>query len=436
MSDSFEETPQKQPVDADEEPVSSPPEAVVEDEDEAGDAPPAQVEDPEEEEAVEANPPPPVVAPAATADPAPEEPRAAAAPAATTAQPVTSSHNNNDTSIRSDDGVSPSRQHYDSGYSDTDPSSPERNNAPVPVTRNEAASRPPVGSAANVARSNNNATPTYGRGGDHNTSARGGGYSPMRSQAGSRGGVDPSSQRNRPPLVASISYPARQEGLTVADFLDPSKPLVKSTLALTKPRGPSFAEEASSDARKQVHSEKRMQTAIMSSQILAQRNNERKYLKAQYEFEREKKIAERAIYHKERCMQWTQRLAANPLGVDLVADNERIEEEAYIREKEDKHRKSVAERRKQRIKRAIIVKALAEVPLLEKARKEKRELVEGEKREKALRDVQRVEAIQQRKLLDQELMARERQAKLDQRMMSSAASNGNGEGQRAHSVSR
>eukprot|EP00455_Lapot_gusevi_P014437 TRINITY_DN1720_c0_g2_i4.p1 TRINITY_DN1720_c0_g2~~TRINITY_DN1720_c0_g2_i4.p1 ORF type:complete len:235 (-),score=35.43 TRINITY_DN1720_c0_g2_i4:279-953(-) len=222
-----------------------------------------------------------------------------------------------------------------------------------------------------------------------------------------------------------------------ADFLDPSKPLVKSTLPLTKPRGPSFAEESSSDARKQVHSEKRMQTAIMSSQILAQRNNERKYLKAQYEFEREKKIAERAIYHKERCMQWTQRLTANPLGVDLVADNERIEEEAYIREKEEKHRKSVAEKRKQRIKRAIIVKALAEVPLLEKARKEKRDLVEGEKREKALRDVQRVEAIQQRKLLDQELMARERQAKLDQRMMSSAASNAaQQQPQRTSSVSR
>jgi hypothetical protein len=419
MSDSFEETPQKQHAGAEEETPIVPPEQPVEDVEEPEDAP--------EDEAPAAHPAP-APAPAA-ADPEPEEPRApapaaAAAPTTATAAPV-SNHNN---TTLSDDETSPTRNHNDSGYSDTDPSSPERG-AAAPANN-----RLPVGSAANVARSNN-ATPTYAKGGnDHNNhSSRGAGYSPMRSQAGSRAG-DPSAQRNRPPLVASISYPARQEGLTVADFLDPSKPLVKSTLPLTKPRGPSFAEESSADARKQVHSEKRMQTAIMSSQILAQRNNERKYLKAQYEFEREKKIAERAIYHKERCMQWTQRLTANPLGVDLVADNERVEEEAYIREKEERHRKSVAEKRKQRIKRAIIVKALAEVPLLEKARKEKRELVEGEKREKALRDVQRVEAIQQRKLLDQELMARERQAKLDQRMMSSA-SNAQ-QSQRSGSVSR
>lgn len=249
--------------------------------------------------------------------------------------------------------------------------------------------------------------------------------SPNRSNAGSRNDgrlpqLASSTRRSRLPLVASVSYPARQEGLTVADFLDPSKPLVKSTAPLTKPRGPSFADESTADVRKQHHAEVRMHSAITSSQITAQRNNERKYLKAQYEFEREKKIAERAIYHKERCMQWQQRLGVSPLAVDLVADNERIEEEAYIREKEEKHRQAVAERRKQRIKRAIIVKALAEVPLLEKARKEKRELVDGEKREKALRDVQRVEAIQQRKILDQELMLKERQAKLDQRILSSS----------------
>eukprot|EP00331_Platyophrya_macrostoma_P011623 CAMPEP_0176429750 /NCGR_PEP_ID=MMETSP0127-20121128/13879_1 /TAXON_ID=938130 /ORGANISM="Platyophrya macrostoma, Strain WH" /LENGTH=415 /DNA_ID=CAMNT_0017811579 /DNA_START=76 /DNA_END=1323 /DNA_ORIENTATION=+ len=253
------------------------------------------------------------------------------------------------------------------------------------------------------------------------------GNSPNRQQAGSRASatgkiphIAGSIRRAHQPLIAAVSYPPRQEGLTVADFLDPSKPLVKSTVPLTKPKAPSFIDDAALDTRKQHHTEVRMHTAIASSQILAQRNNERKYLKAQYEFEREKKIAERAIYHKERCLQWQQRLSSNPLAVDLVADNERIEEEAYVREKEERHRRAVADRRKQRIKRAIIVKALAEVPLLEKARKEKRELVDGEKREKALRDVQRVEAIQRRKLLDQELMLKERQAKLDQRILSTS----------------
>lgn len=420
MSDSFEETPQKHT-----------------DED--------QQQGPEETEQV----------PAAATDPD-ENPHAepAEAPVEDPAPERSQTHHDADDSMpanvtASDDGRAP-HTNDDTGYSETDPSSPERearNEEPAAMkasgSRNVSAAEgprsiaAPVGSATNAARSHGGATTPSGQSrGGHHHSVRSdhGGYSPGRSQAGSRAGDHSANRSQRPPLVASVSYPSRQEGLTVADFLDPSKPLVKSTQPLTKPRGPSFAEESSADARKQAHAERRMQTAIMSSQILAQRNNERKYLKAQYEFEREKKIAERAIYHKERCMQWTQRLNANPLGVDLVADNERIEEEAYIREKEERHRKSVAERRKQRIKRAIIVKALAEVPLLEKARKEKRELVEGEKREKALRDVQRVEAIQQRKLLDQELMARERQAKLDQRMMSSTANAA--AGQRSGSVSR
>ena len=228
------------------------------------------------------------------------------------------------------------------------------------------------------------------------------------------------SQKRSHTPIAAVSYPPRVDGLTVADFLDPSQPLVKSSIPLTKPKGPSFVEDTTAKERKQRHAEKKMHSAITSAQINSQRMNERKFLKAQYEFEREKLLAERSIYHKERTHQWSQRLSASPLGVDLVADHERIDEENYIREREELRRRAAAERKKQRIKRAIIVKALSEVPLLEKARKEKRALVEGEKREKALRDVQRVEAIQERKIKDQDLMAKERQAKLDQRIMTSA----------------
>ena len=222
--------------------------------------------------------------------------------------------------------------------------------------------------------------------------------------------------------IAAIRYPARQDGLTVADFLDASKPLVKSSVPLTRPKGPSFVEDNYVEHRKSKLAEQKMQSAMHTAQINSQRVNERKYLKAQYEFEREKQLAERAIYHKERVTQWANRFGANPLAVDLVADNERIEEEAYVREMEDRRRKTIAERKKQKIKRAIIVKALAEVPLLEEARRQKRELVEEEKRDKALRDVQRVEAIQEKKLKDQELLSKERQAKLDQRIMTSSGS--------------
>lgn len=308
--------------------------------------------------------------------------------------------------------------HYDSDHS------PERDASPTQHQQSSADHNEASRRSADAhrdhddRRSNNSMTPVL-QNSQNNKHA--GGNSVSRRSAPSPSGHNSSSRlppvHKTGPLVATVSYPARQEGLTVMDFLDPSKPLVKSTQPLTKPKGPSFVDESKADERKQHHAETRLQSAMLSAQINAQRQNERKYLKAQYEFEREKKIAERSIYHKERCQQWSQRLGASPLAVDLVADNERIEEEAYIREREEKRRAAAAERRKQRIKRAIIVKALAEVPLLEKARKEKRELVEGEKRDKALRDVQRVEAVQERKLSDQELMVKERQARLDQRAM-------------------
>lgn len=238
------------------------------------------------------------------------------------------------------------------------------------------------------------------------------------------GGNNNSSTRRRAakhPPIATISYPPRDPNLTVADFLDPSKPLVKSTLPLTKPKGPSFVEETTADQRRLQRAEHKMHSAIKTTNLNAQRLNERRYLKAQYEFEREKKLAEKAIYHRERTSLWSQRLAASPLAVDLVADNERIEEEAFVREREERHRRLLAEKKKRRIKNEIIVKALAEVPLLEEARRQKREMLDEERREKALRDVQRVEAIQERKQRDIEQLQHERQSKLDQRVMGSSA---------------
>lgn len=227
-------------------------------------------------------------------------------------------------------------------------------------------------------------------------------------------------QRKRLPprsgAVATVSYPGERQ-VAVADILDPTKPLVKSNKPLTRPLGPSFVEDSTAEERRQRRLRQKASSTERTASISEQRDNERRYLKAQQEFEREKRLAERAIYHRERVSQWSTRLGASPLGVDLVADHERIDEEAFVRQREEKRRQALAEKRKRRIKNEIIVKALAEVPLLEEARRQKREMLEEERREKAQRDVQRVEAIQARKLRDMALMKEERQAKLDQRLM-------------------
>eukprot|EP01062_Namystynia_karyoxenos_P075717 TRINITY_DN7335_c0_g1_i1.p2 TRINITY_DN7335_c0_g1~~TRINITY_DN7335_c0_g1_i1.p2 ORF type:complete len:261 (+),score=116.03 TRINITY_DN7335_c0_g1_i1:74-784(+) len=219
------------------------------------------------------------------------------------------------------------------------------------------------------------------------------------------------------PPIGAVTYPPITPGLTVADFLDTSKPLLRSNKPPTKPAGPSFIDDTEQERRRLARTEKKVVNAVHTSKINGQRVNERRYLKAQYEFEREKRLAERTIYHKEKTHEWQLRLQNSPFLVDLAGDSERVEEEMYVREMEERRRQRKSELKKKKIKNEIIIKALSEVPVLEQARRQKKQLMEQEKRDRALRDVQRVEVIQEKKLLDTEKQSQKRLETLDERQM-------------------
>eukprot|EP00756_Hemistasia_phaeocysticola_P008833 Hpha_TRINITY_DN14738_c0_g1::TRINITY_DN14738_c0_g1_i3::g.102666::m.102666 len=221
------------------------------------------------------------------------------------------------------------------------------------------------------------------------------------------------------PPIGAVTYPPIQPGVTVADFLDTSKPLVRSTKPSTKPLGPRFVDDTERERRRLARTEKKVINAVQTSKINGQRINERRYLKAQYEFEREKKLAEQTIYHKEKTHEWQMRLQNSPFLVDLAGDSERVEEEMYVREMEDRRRQRRAEAKKKRIKNEIIIKALSEVPVLEQARRQKKLLMEQEKRERAMRDVARVEAVQEKKLQYTDRLTKDRSEALDSRQMGS-----------------
>eukprot|EP01064_Diplonema_japonicum_P033611 TRINITY_DN667_c2_g1_i1.p1 TRINITY_DN667_c2_g1~~TRINITY_DN667_c2_g1_i1.p1 ORF type:complete len:227 (+),score=56.91 TRINITY_DN667_c2_g1_i1:69-749(+) len=204
------------------------------------------------------------------------------------------------------------------------------------------------------------------------------------------------------PPIGAVTYPAVTPGLTVTDFLDTSKPLVKSKRDPTRALGPRFVDETEQERRRIARTQKKVINAVQTSKINGQRVNERRYLKAQYEFEREKKLAEKSIYHKEKTHEWQLRLQNSPFLVDLAGDAERVEEEMYVKEMEEKRRQRRADLKKKKIKNEIIIKALSEVPVLEHARKQKKQLLEQEKRERALKDIQRVEAVQERKAKENE----------------------------------
>eukprot|EP00998_Keelungia_sp_KM082_P007997 NODE_4182_length_807_cov_54.485294_g4159_i0.p1 GENE.NODE_4182_length_807_cov_54.485294_g4159_i0~~NODE_4182_length_807_cov_54.485294_g4159_i0.p1 ORF type:complete len:225 (+),score=59.17 NODE_4182_length_807_cov_54.485294_g4159_i0:48-722(+) len=195
---------------------------------------------------------------------------------------------------------------------------------------------------------------------------------------------------------------------SVAEMIDPSRPLVRSDLPLTQPKAPKFVDPTEAERRRQDRQRKKDATNEVTSKIHAGRISERKFLKAQYEFDREKRLAEQTIYRKEQSHAWKSKFANSPFLVDLVADNERIEEEMYVRNEEERRRKKKQEAKKKAVKNEVIMKALSEVPQLEQARAQKRAMLEEEKRLKAMKDVDRVHAVYEQKVFHQQQMEEDR----------------------------
>ena len=89
----------------------------------------------------------------------------------------------------------------------------------------------------------------------------------------------------------------------------------------------------------------------------------------------------------------------SPFLVDLVAENERIEEDLRVRLKEEERRKKRLESNKMKVMNEIVLKALAETNDLEALRQEKRLIANEEKRLKALIDLERAKTHRKQNLV-------------------------------------
>lgn len=85
-----------------------------------------------------------------------------------------------------------------------------------------------------------------------------------------------------------------------------------------------------------------------------------------------------------REKKWKKLTSASPFAVDLVAEDERISEEAEIRQAEEERKRKEFLQRRDQAKNEIVLKALAEFSDLEALRREKRAILEEEQRLKAL----------------------------------------------------
>eukprot|EP00948_MAST-09A_sp_MAST-9A-sp1_P001385 g1385.t1 len=136
-----------------------------------------------------------------------------------------------------------------------------------------------------------------------------------------------------------------------------------------------------------------------SAAIMAQRIKQRNRVKKRYLANRQREIRKTTRAAERRRRNWEKKLASSPFCVDLVAENERIDEENRIRIRMEERRKKKLRRRKEKVKNQILLKALAEASDLEQLRKEKRMIQEEERRLKALRDLEKTNGKRKQDLL-------------------------------------
>mmetsp|Transcript_15784 Transcript_15784/g.43500 ORF Transcript_15784/g.43500 Transcript_15784/m.43500 type:complete len:300 (-) Transcript_15784:86-985(-) len=142
-------------------------------------------------------------------------------------------------------------------------------------------------------------------------------------------------------------------------------------------------------------------TKIMSVQF-AQRDAKKTEMRRERQLYTEKLTASA----RDREERWGRKLQRSPFAVDLVAENQRIDEENRVRDHVEQRRQRLIAKRNREAHNYIFKRATAETDELDQLRTEKRLLLENERQLKALRDVERSNArtaqiLQERRRLQQ-----------------------------------
>lgn len=157
-----------------------------------------------------------------------------------------------------------------------------------------------------------------------------------------------------------------------------------------------------------------------SQRLMEQRFQEREAVKREL---LQSRADQRAKLQRQRIkseVTWKAKLEKSPFLVNLIAENERIEEENKARLEEAARHEMRIERRRSKVKNDIILKALQEASDLDALRAEKRLIMEEERRLKALIEVEKtnlnrkqdlmaaMRAEKQRKQMQQEFRRQKR----------------------------
>ncbi|CAM9426008.1 unnamed protein product [Laminaria digitata] len=137
------------------------------------------------------------------------------------------------------------------------------------------------------------------------------------------------------------------------------------------------------------HYDRRAMARVESARIMSRRFIERDRVKDR--ISAQTKMYRRRLQeskHK-KVQSWEQKTHRSPFLINLLAENERLDEENRVRLKEESRQARLREKRREEAKNNIILQALTESSDLEALRREKRAIIEEERCLKALVDIEK-----------------------------------------------
>ncbi|KAJ8612269.1 hypothetical protein CTAYLR_002932 [Chrysophaeum taylorii] len=147
-----------------------------------------------------------------------------------------------------------------------------------------------------------------------------------------------------------------------------------------------------------------------AAEVLAKKFADRDRVKAKILEDQEVARARMRQGREEKLKRWKQRTQHSPFLVDLVAEHERLDEENKVRLDAEARRARALEKKRIALQQQVIVRALREDNDLDALRREKRAIVDEERRLKALLDLEKVQSRAKVDLLAAERAERQRKA--------------------------
>jgi len=129
-----------------------------------------------------------------------------------------------------------------------------------------------------------------------------------------------------------------------------------------------------------------------STKIMSIRFAQRDAVKHEIKEDRQQLQDKMMNSHRDRSERWGRKLQRSPFAVDLVAENQRIDEEHRVRNLVERRRNRSTQHKLREAHDQILQRATAQGDELEQLRMEKRLLLENERQLKALRDVEKSNA--------------------------------------------